>query len=88
MSAGNYSELRFYSVLLDTQAARLSMFNDRHEEYFAVVPVAVGRAWRETKEIALDALVAAIESAAPIGEVVITADQIAVARRAMTRRAA
>lgn len=60
---GLYREFRFFSAALDADAVRLSMTDDRGQEYYAIVEAAVGRRWRERREAAL----ARIEDAIALG---------------------
>ncbi|MGH6738488.1 MAG: hypothetical protein ACREDY_05550 [Bradyrhizobium sp.] len=50
-------------------AARISMANDNGQEYFAIVPVEGGKAWRDLRAKALDELDEAIERGDPPGQV-------------------
>ncbi len=65
-----YNEFRFYSPILDAEAARLSIVNDRGEEFYAVVPCGdEGRVWRERREEVLNKVYAAILAGYEPGEV-------------------
>lgn len=65
-----YSEFRFYSPLLDSEAARLSMANERGQEYFSVIPAEVsGKAYRAARDEALDLIEHAIMVGLEPGEV-------------------
>ena len=51
------------------------MFDDRGDEFWTkVTKEAAGRAWRETKAAAVEAIEAAIERGDPAGEVVVDGD--------------
>lgn len=78
-----YQENHYYSPLHDSDVVRFSMFNAQHQEYFATVPVDEGRAWRETKEVMLDALAAAVRADRGPGEVKLTADEVTERRHAL-----
>lgn len=64
----SYREFRFFSLALDAEAARLSLTDARGREYWTVVAVEDGRAWRERRNAALDELDAAIGRGDPPGE--------------------
>lgn len=64
-----YREFRFFSTWLDAEAARLSMVDDRGQEYYALVPATEGRRWREDRDAALERIEAAMAAREPPGEV-------------------
>src|SRR5258708_3153852 len=68
-----YNEYRYYSPILDAEAARLSIVNRHGDEYFAVVPCGdEGKVWRERREGVLSKVYAAMLSGHAPGEVMIT----------------
>jgi predicted RNase H-like HicB family nuclease len=68
-----YSEFRFYSPLLDSDAARVSMTNSRNEEFFMIVPYASAVSFRAKRDEALEAIEEAITLGLDAGEVRIVA---------------
>lgn len=67
-----YQILRFYDFYHDAEAARISMFDHRGDEYWTVVAKpGSGPAWRAAREKAIDALVAAMDQRQPAGEVIV-----------------
>lgn len=64
-----YRELRYYSMQHDAEVARLSLADDRGQEYYAVIEVANGQRWRERREAALCAVDDAIVRGDEPGEV-------------------
>jgi len=70
-----YAQHRFWSVMLGGPAARLSMYDSRGCEYYAIVPDRGGAAWRAEKEATLNAIADAIESGAPPGAAWIAGNQ-------------
>lgn len=62
-----YREQHFWSIALDSEAARLSMADSQGREYFTIV--SRGTDYREVKERALDAIEAAISKGDEPGEV-------------------
>lgn len=64
-----YRVFRFYSPELDSEAARISMVDERNREYYRIVPAIGGREWREAREAALDRIEAAILRGDEPGEV-------------------
>jgi hypothetical protein len=64
-----YRDVRSYSAIHDSEVSRLSMTNDRGEEYFAIVPVEDGKRWRERRDAVLTALDDAILAGATPGEI-------------------
>jgi hypothetical protein len=62
-------EFHFWSPLMGRDAVRLSMANERGEEYFALVPDLDGPAWRKLKQEAWEALSEAIEADMKPGEI-------------------
>lgn len=67
-----YQCLTFWSIMLNGNAARISMVDTFGQEYFSIIPNLGGRAFREARETALDALEAAIAAKLPPGEVKIS----------------
>ena len=64
-----YQKLRYYDPFTDTQRVRVSMANERGEEYWCSIPVeSAGVKRREAMYAALDRLVEAVERQPP-GEV-------------------
>jgi hypothetical protein len=56
-----YREYTFWSPVLGKRATRLSVPDERGSEYFVIVPrPSSGRGWREAREVALQAIEAAI----------------------------
>jgi hypothetical protein len=70
-----YSEFRCYSPLHDCEISRVSMTNDRGQEFFIEVP-GDGKAYREAKRQALEDLAAAIETGHEPGRVVQKAKKV------------
>ena len=67
-----WQEIRFYCPMRDANMTRISMFDRRGGELFQVIPTAPGgRARREARERALDAIEMAIEQGCEPGEVVL-----------------
>ena len=64
-----YVEFRMWSPALGCDAVRLSMANDRGDEYYMVVPYEHGKVWRERKHRLLDLIDSAIEQGLEPGEV-------------------
>ena len=64
-----YREMRFWSPVLGCDAARLSMVDERGGEFWRVVPVSGGKAWREARDRALDAIEDAVARGDEPGEV-------------------
>lgn len=64
-----YTEYRAYSPIIDAEQVRLSMYDDRGGEFFALVPAAGAKKWRERKDAALDAIMDAMDAGALPGEV-------------------
>ena len=64
-----YRELHFWSVVLDSDAVRLSMADSHGREYFTIVPRETAMKYRELKERALAAIDAAISKGDEPGEV-------------------
>lgn len=66
-----YSEFRFYSPLLDSEAARISVADEQGQEYFVVIPAEVsGKAYRAARDEALDLIEHAMLVGLEPGEVV------------------
>jgi hypothetical protein len=68
-----YREFKFWSAELDSKAARLSMSDDKGQEYFAIVECGKGKSWRERREWALQCIDDAIAMGWPPGLVGIRA---------------
>lgn len=76
-----YREYRHWSPILGSEAARLSMVDEHGSEFYCIVPVRSGHAvdddgkrvpqYRVDREIALDAIEAAIVARRDPGEVMI-----------------
>ncbi|TAL03713.1 MAG: hypothetical protein EPO08_03480 [Rhodospirillaceae bacterium] len=67
-----YREFRHYSPLMGCEAARLSMVDERGGEFYCIVPVEYpARLYRERRDVALDALEAAIMARREPGEVTV-----------------
>jgi hypothetical protein len=64
-----YREMLFWSPLLGSQAARLSMTDARGREFFAIVARESGKVWRERREDVLLAIEDAIARGDQPGEV-------------------
>ena len=66
-----YQQLHYYDPFTDTESLRISMASSRGEEYWCSIPLTPeGRPRRESREAALDALMAAIDDPLhPPGEV-------------------
>ena len=64
-----YSEFTFYSPMLDSQAMRISVSDGKTGEYFAIVPVVTGKAFRNLRMTALNAIESAIDSGLYPGQV-------------------
>ncbi|HEX5321490.1 MAG TPA: hypothetical protein VFW46_20200 [Stellaceae bacterium] len=64
-----YSSMRFYSPVLDAEALRLSMADERNSEFYAVIPARGGKEERELKQAALERIEDAILRGDVPGEV-------------------
>jgi hypothetical protein len=64
-----YSEYRFYSPLLDSEAIRISVSDGRTGEYFMIISNVDGKAYRESRDRAVAAIERAIELGLDPGEV-------------------
>lgn len=62
-------EYSFWSVVLGADAVRLSMVNERGEEYHAIIARLDGSAWRTAKTEACEALQQAIDEGVKPGEI-------------------
>ena len=72
MQMSGYSEFRHWSPLLGSEAARLSMVDARGGEFYCIVPVEYpARLYRERRDLALDAIEAAMAARREPGEVVV-----------------
>ena len=65
----HYSQFIAYSPLTDCDVARISMANEQGSEYFCLLPVTEGKAWRDAKQEALSALSEAITDGLRPGEI-------------------
>jgi hypothetical protein len=66
----SYNEFISYSPLLDCRVARISMVDERNQEYFAMIPAEpMGKAYRERRQRACEAIDAAIADGRDPGEV-------------------
>jgi hypothetical protein len=69
--AGRYRQYRYWSIFHDAYMARLSMWDAHGAEFFTVIPWDKGgKAFREARAQALEALGGAIEGGQPPGEYV------------------
>ena len=66
-----YNEFKFWSPLLGADAARLSMADEAGSEYWMIVPNNGGKAYRDKKLSALDAISTAIQIGLEPGRVTI-----------------
>lgn len=65
-----YQQVRFYDPFTDSDAVRLSVFDDRGDEYWSkLLRTKSGRATREAREEALAAIEMAIDQGLTPGEV-------------------
>lgn len=64
-----YTEYRFWSPMLGTDAARLSMGDGKGGEFFMVIPCEGGKAYRASRAAALEAISTAISLGLDPGEV-------------------
>lgn len=64
-----FHEHRAYSVQHDAEMVRLSLVDARGGEYFAIVPAADGKAWRERRNAALDLIDEAMNAGAQPGQI-------------------
>jgi len=65
-----YSQFRFWSPIMNEDAVRLSMCNDRQQEYFSIVAWDKGRRWRDRRAAYLEAVETAIDMKLEPGEVI------------------
>ena len=63
----SWSETKSYSMFHDCEMARISVFDERHMEFWKMIPT--GRGYRDRRAIALEEIMEAIESGADFGEV-------------------
>lgn len=68
-----YTEYRAYSPLHDAEVVRLSMYDARGGEFFALVPADAQKKWRERRDEALDTIMDAMDAGQFPGEVEIKA---------------
>lgn len=68
-----YTEYRAYSPIIDAEMVRLSMYDNRGGEFFALVPAYAPKKWRERRDEVLDAIMDAMEAGDHPGEVEIKA---------------
>jgi hypothetical protein len=65
-----FSEYSFYSILLDSDALRISVSDGRTGEYFAIVPKpSSGKSLSKVRETTLNAIEAYMDAGYPPGEV-------------------
>lgn len=65
-----YSTFTAYSPIFDCETTRLSMVNERGEEFWCMLPNRTeGRAWRALKKEAVEVLTEAIKSGLEAGEI-------------------
>lgn len=64
-----FHEARAYSPIHDAEMVRLSLYDTRGGEFFALVPSNRGTKWRERRNAILDAIDDAIMRGDPPGEV-------------------
>lgn len=62
-------EMSYWSPILGCDVVRVSMANERGEEYYAVLPRLEGAAWRDRKREACEVLHQAIEDELRPGEI-------------------
>ncbi len=62
---------RFYSAELDADAVRLSIADDRGQEYFAIVEGGLGKRWLARRDEAIETIQRAIEAGWPAGLVTV-----------------
>jgi hypothetical protein len=60
--SGNYRSMYFWSPVTGDYAVRLSMWDRRGAEYFAIVPRVDGKAWKDIRIAALTAIQEAIDN--------------------------
>lgn len=68
MIRAQYQELISWSPIFGGDAARISMVNERNEEFFVLLPFTEGRAFTALRKKALDVLSEAIEGGLEAGE--------------------
>lgn len=64
-----FHEHRCYSPIHDAEMVRLSLFDKRGFEFFALIPSENGRKWRERRDKALDAIADAMQAGDVPGEI-------------------
>ena len=64
-----YHEYKHWSPMLGQDAARVWMFDQRGSEFFMVIPDDGGKAYRERRATAVEAIYTAIENGCEPGEV-------------------
>jgi hypothetical protein len=64
-------QFQSYSPLTDCEVIRLSMADERGQEYYAMLTETEGRAYREMRERAMAAILDAIDAEDAPGEVII-----------------
>lgn len=64
-----FREFAFYSPFLDSEAVRLSVYDQRGSEFFMIVPMEDGKAWRKRRDEALGIIGEAIDAGLQPGEV-------------------
>jgi hypothetical protein len=65
----SYQALHYWSPILGDHAVCLSMFNDRRDEFFTIIPRVDGKAWRPARDAALTMIQEAISEGREPGEV-------------------
>lgn len=66
-----YTEFRYYSPIQDGEMVRLSMANKNLQEFYMVLPVEAGKAYRQRRDDALSAISEAIETGLKPGRVMV-----------------
>lgn len=64
-----YSEYHSWNVVFGGEAVRISVANERGEEFYCLLPFSEGREFRALRKKALDVLGEAIESGMQAGEI-------------------
>ena len=68
--ARRYQRLTYWSPMLGCEAERISMVDARGQEFFMIIPADTpGKALREARAKAIEAITAAIETGLSAGEV-------------------
>ena len=71
-----YHEYRHYSPLTDSEMVRVSMVGRQNQEYFSIIAAEPsGKAYRERRDKALDALEEAIDRGDPPGHYEVQSDR-------------